>query len=79
MVGWYLKRADPVLSRVWRVSTEKRTHEFIDWEVKKDAWIREFHEKVRTLRLSLRRAQWFMMLLDRSGMLMVSMPSLVQD
>ena len=38
---------DPVLARVWRVSTEKSTHEFINWEVKKDAWIREFHEKAR--------------------------------
>ena len=46
MVGWYLKRVDPILARVWRVSTEKSTHEFIDWEVKKDAWICEFREKV---------------------------------
>jgi len=47
MIGWYLRRVDPVLARVWRVSTEKSTHEFINWEVKKDAWIREFHEKAR--------------------------------
>ena len=47
MIGWYLKIVDPVLARIWRVSTEKSTHEFINWEVKKNAWIREFHEKAR--------------------------------
>ena len=52
MIGWYLERVDPVLARVWNVSTEKSTHEFIDWEVKKDAWIREFHEKARSPGLS---------------------------
>ena len=46
MVGWYLKRVDPVLARVWKVSTEKSAYELNDWEVKKDAWVREFHEKV---------------------------------
>jgi len=53
MVGWYLGWVDPVLARVWKVSTEKSTHEFVNWEVKKDAWIREFHEKVRVPRRSL--------------------------
>jgi len=57
MVGWYLKIVDPVLARVWRVSTEKSTHEFIDWEVKKDAWIREFREKVCDSRADLRHVQ----------------------
>ena len=52
MIGWYLERADPVLARVWKVSTEKSTQELISWEVKKDTWIREFHEKVHNLRLS---------------------------
>lgn len=56
MVGWYLKRVDPVLARVWGVSTEKSTHEFLKWEVKKDAWVREFHEKVHVSRPSLQRA-----------------------
>jgi hypothetical protein len=53
MVGWYLRRVDPVLARVWGVSTEKSTYEFTNWEVKKDAWVREFHEKVRASTLSL--------------------------
>lgn len=59
MIGWYLKRVDPVLARVWRVSTEKSTHELSNWEVEKDAWIREFHEEVCTSELYLRCAQWF--------------------
>jgi hypothetical protein len=46
MVWWYLKRADPVLARVWKVSIEKSAYEYTNWEVKKDAWIHEFHEKV---------------------------------
>ncbi|KAF9786269.1 amidase signature enzyme [Thelephora terrestris] len=46
MVWWYLKRADPVLARVWKVSTEKSAYEYTNWEVKKDAWIHQFHEKV---------------------------------
>lgn len=41
------------MARVWRVSTEKSTHEFIEWEVKKQAWIREFHEKAWVSRLYL--------------------------
>ena len=49
MIGWYLKRVDPVLARVWRVSTEKSAYELNDWEVEKDAWVREFHEKARAL------------------------------
>ena len=38
---------DPVLARMWKVSTEKSTYDFINWEVKKDVWIREFHENAR--------------------------------
>ena len=53
MVGWYLKRVDPVLARVWKVSTEKSAREFVNWEAKKDAWVREFQEKVRVSRLRL--------------------------
>ena len=53
MIGWYLKRVDPVLARVWRVSTEKSAHEYIHWEVKKDTWIHEFHEKARGSQLDL--------------------------
>ena len=53
MVGWYLKRVDPVLARVWKVSTEKSAREFVNWEAKKDAWVREFQEKVRVLGLRL--------------------------
>ena len=53
MVGWYLKRVDPVLARVWDVSSEKSVRDFIDWETKKDDWIREFHEEARTLGLWL--------------------------
>ena len=51
MIGWYLKKVDPVLARVWRVSTEKSVHELNNWEVEKDAWVREFHEEVCTLSL----------------------------
>lgn len=47
IVGWYLKVVDPVLGRVWNVSTEKSAHDLLDWEVQKDTWVREFHEKVR--------------------------------
>ena len=79
MIGWYLKRADPVLARMWKVSTEKSAYEFTNWEIEKDAWVREFHENVRVLRHSFLCAQWFTEIPDRSGMLMVSMPSLVQD
>lgn len=53
MIGWYLKRVDPVLACVWRVSTEKSTHDFLNWEVKKDAWIHEFHKEVSFLGISL--------------------------
>lgn len=31
---------------MWRASTEKNAYDFISWEVEKDAWIREFHNKV---------------------------------
>jgi len=55
MIGWYLKRVDPVLARVWKVSTEKSVHELTNWEVEKDAWVREFHEEVYTLELCPRR------------------------
>ena len=44
MIGWYLNIADPVLARVWKVSTEKNAYDFLHWEVEKDAWINEFHE-----------------------------------
>jgi len=57
VIGWYLGKVDPVLARVWRVSTEKSTYEFTNWEVKKDAWVREFHEKVHVPRLYLRCAR----------------------
>ena len=57
MIGWYLQRADPVLARVWKVSTEKNTYDFVNWEAKKDAWIHEFHEKVSVLRLLLSYAK----------------------
>lgn len=46
MIGWYLKVADPVLARVWKVSTEKSTHDFLNWEAEKETWVHEFHEKV---------------------------------
>lgn len=46
MIGWYLKVTDPVLARVWKVSTEKSTHDFLNWEAEKEAWVHEFHEKV---------------------------------
>ena len=46
MIGWYLRVVDPVLARVWKVSTEKSTHDLLKWEVEKDAWVHEFHEKV---------------------------------
>jgi hypothetical protein len=52
MIGWYLRIVDPVLARIWKVSTEKSSYEFINWEVKKNAWIREFHEKARASKLS---------------------------
>ena len=57
MVGWYLKAVDPVLARVWNVSTEKSMHDVLDWEVEKDAWIHEFHEKVCVLRFPPARKQ----------------------
>lgn len=47
IIWWYLRTADPVLAPLWRVSREKSTHEFINWEAKKGAWVREFHEKAR--------------------------------
>jgi hypothetical protein len=56
LIGWYLDRVDPVLARVWRVSNEKSAYELNNWEVRKDAWIREFHEKVRIPKLYLRYA-----------------------
>ena len=59
MIGWYLKRVDPVLARVWRVSTEKSVHELNNWEVEKDAWVRGFHEQVYTYELQPRYTQWF--------------------
>jgi len=46
IVGWYLKAVDPVLARVWKVSTAKSAYDLLNWEVEKDAWVREFHEKV---------------------------------
>ena len=46
-----MQELDPVLARVWKVSIEKSTYDFINWEVKKDAWIHEFHEKVSVLKL----------------------------
>lgn len=52
MVGWYLKVVDPVLARVWKVSSEKSTHDLLNWEVAKDAWVHEFHEKVYFSRFS---------------------------
>jgi len=79
MVGWYLKRVDPVLARVWRVSTEKSVHELNNWEIKKDAWVREFHEKARALGFSYDIHNGLTGILDRSGMLTVSMPLLAQD
>ena len=51
MVGWYLERADPALARLWKVSAEKSAYDFTNWEAEKDAWIREFHERVRVLSL----------------------------
>ena len=51
MIGWYLKIADPVLAPMWKVSTEKSTYDFLSWEVEKDAWINEFHEKARIPKL----------------------------
>ena len=53
MIWWYLRTADPVLAPLWRVSREKSTHEFINWEAKKGAWVREFHEKARIPKLRL--------------------------
>jgi len=58
MIGWYLKRVDPVLARVWRVSIEKSVHDLGNWEVEKDAWIREFHDEVCTLELYPRCGRW---------------------
>ena len=62
MIGWYLQRVDPVLARVWKVSTEKSAHAFLDWEVKRDVWIHEFHEKVPALRLRLHHRQQLIVL-----------------
>ena len=79
MVGWYLKRTDPVLARVWKVSTEKSVHEFHNWEVKKDEWVREFHEEARALGFSCNIRNGLTGILDRSGTLTGSTPSLAQD
>ena len=49
MVGWYLKAVDPVLARVWKVSNEKSAYDLLKWEVEREAWVREFHEKARVL------------------------------
>ena len=46
MVGWYLQVVDPILANVWKVSSKKSTHDLLKWEVEKDAWVHEFHEKV---------------------------------
>ena len=53
IIGWYLRTADPVLARLWRVSREKNTHEFIKWEAKKDVWVQEFHEQARIPKIFL--------------------------
>lgn len=78
MIGWYFKKVDPVVARVWTVLREKSTREFIGWEVKKSAWVQEFHEKVRLPRLYLSPAGWYTTTLNRSGMLTVSTQSLGQ-
>ena len=53
LVGWYLQKVDPVLARVWKVSKEKSTHDLLNWEVEKDAWIQEFQKTVPILKFSV--------------------------
>lgn len=79
MIGWYLKRVDPVLARVWRVSTEKSVHDLNNWEIEKDAWVREFHEEVCALEFTRGLHNGLTEVSGRFGTSAVSMQSLVQD